>query len=153
MVLCQGLEIPRIHVRMCTTHMHTCMHACYKHVHASMTVGRPIYKCRITAARLQNVIQQTCKHILEVIERCTHRDIRARAQVGLHRNLRSLKWLDNIDMDLFFPRMFNFANPWELQVTNPSCVPLHTCFDPCRFAYSGFLYGYLAQYKCLALAQ
>ena len=37
------------------------------------------------------------------------------AKVGLHRNLRSLEWFDNGDMDEFLPRMFNCANPWEMQ--------------------------------------
>jgi hypothetical protein len=36
--------------------------------------------------------------------------------VGLHRNLRSLEWFDDMDMDEFLPRMFNCANPWEMQV-------------------------------------
>jgi len=37
------------------------------------------------------------------------------AKVGLHRNLRSLEWFDAADMDEFLPRMFNCANPWEMQ--------------------------------------
>ena len=37
------------------------------------------------------------------------------AKVGLHRNLRSLEWFDQTDMDEFLPRMFNCANPWEMQ--------------------------------------
>ena len=40
----------------------------------------------------------------------------AGAKVGLHRNLRSLEWFDDMDMDEFLPRMFNCANPWEMQV-------------------------------------
>ena len=35
--------------------------------------------------------------------------------MGLHRNLRALHWFDQSDMDEFLPRMFNAANPWELQ--------------------------------------
>ena len=40
------------------------------------------------------------------------------AKVGLHRNLRSLEWFEGASgasMDEFLPRMFNCANPWELQ--------------------------------------
>jgi len=36
-------------------------------------------------------------------------------KVGLAKNLRSLQWLDNVDMHRFFPRMYNLANPWEMQ--------------------------------------
>ena len=35
--------------------------------------------------------------------------------MGLARNLRSLEWFDKIDMNTFFPRMYNLANPWEMQ--------------------------------------
>ena len=34
----------------------------------------------------------------------------------VYRNLRSLEWFDDMDMDEFLPRMFNCANPWEMQV-------------------------------------
>ena len=37
------------------------------------------------------------------------------SKVGLARNLRSLEWFDKIDMHTFFPRMYNLANPWEMQ--------------------------------------
>ncbi len=37
------------------------------------------------------------------------------SKVGLARNLKSLQWFDNIDMNTFFPRMYNLANPWEMQ--------------------------------------
>mmetsp|Transcript_2139 Transcript_2139/g.6520 ORF Transcript_2139/g.6520 Transcript_2139/m.6520 type:complete len:964 (+) Transcript_2139:305-3196(+) len=36
-------------------------------------------------------------------------------KVGLAKNLRSLQWLDKVDMNRFFPRMYNLANPWEMQ--------------------------------------
>ena len=35
--------------------------------------------------------------------------------MGLARNLRSLQWFDKVDMNTFFPRMYNLANPWEMQ--------------------------------------
>jgi hypothetical protein len=39
------------------------------------------------------------------------------SKVGLARNLRSLEWFDKVDMNTFFPRMYNLANPWEMQVS------------------------------------
>ena len=38
------------------------------------------------------------------------------SKVGLARNLRSLEWFDKVDINTFFPRMYNLANPWEMQV-------------------------------------
>jgi len=37
------------------------------------------------------------------------------AKVGLNRNLKSLGWFDGVEVDGFFPRMYNLSNPWELQ--------------------------------------
>ena len=51
---------------------------------------------------------QVCNHF-------PNSGIEVGSKVGLARNLRSLEWFDKIDMNTFFPRMYNLANPWEMQ--------------------------------------
>jgi len=51
------------------------------------------------------------------------------SKVGLARNLKSLEWFDKISMDTFFPRMYNLANPWEMQdfVVSRESVCVRVC--------------------------
>lgn len=51
---------------------------------------------------------QVCNHF-------PNSGIEVGSKVGLARNLRSLEWFDKVDMNTFFPRMYNLANPWEMQ--------------------------------------